>query len=469
VRRPEPFGQGYPGERQEGGEGSAPLGELLAWLDRHVNLEAIESGKAGRAGQPTLERIEALVAAMGEPQGTYPVVHVTGTNGKGSTTRMCSELLVEQGLSVGTYTSPHLERLNERIAYGLQPIEDAALAEVLEVTRETERFVRARHPDQLAPNWFELVTAAGFRWFSDQAVEAAVVEVGIGGRYDATNVADGSVAVITNVELDHTEILGSTRAAIAAEKAGIVKAGAVVCCGEDDPEIVELVADQSRAAGAEALWVRNVDFACDENRVAHGGRLVDLRTPGGSYEELYLPVFGAHQGENAAAALAAAEAFFGSPLQREVVESAFARLSLPGRLEVVGRRPLVLLDGAHNRAGAGALGAALEEDFAGIERIVLVMGCLRGREPAAMLEAIGTGRLEVVLACAPPSPRAVPAEEVAAAASGLGVPAQVFEGAADAVAAALERARPDDLVLVTGSLYLVGAARRVARGLLSAR
>jgi len=465
VRHPDPSGPSLPNDGSGQGLSGPSLGEVLAWLDRHVDLEAIESGKAGRAAEPTLERVRSLTAAMGEPQRSYPVIHVTGTNGKGSTTRLCSQLLIEQGLSVGTYTSPHLERLNERIAYGGTPISDDEFAAQLAATRELERFVLERHPAQLPPTWFELVTAAAFRYFADVAAEAAVVEVGLGGRYDATNVADGSVAVLTNVELDHTEILGSSREQIAAEKAGIIKPGAIVCCGEDSPAIVELVAAEARAAGAEAIWVRNVDFGCDANRVAHGGRLLDLRTPGASYEELYLPLHGAHQGDNAAVALAAAEAFFGTALERDVVELAFAGIKIPGRLEVVGRHPLVVLDGAHNPAGAAALGASLAEDFAGSGPVRLVFGCLRGRDPEAMLEAIGPELIGDVYACRPPSPRAQPAEAVVAAAARLGLRARPFDGVLEALEAAHGEAAGDELVLVSGSLYTVGAARAEARRL----
>ncbi len=467
MRHPDPAGRGTPGDGLQGDPGRYALGELYAWLDRHVNLEAIESGRAGRSALPTLERIRALLAATGEPQKSYPVVQVTGTNGTGSSARLTTELLAEQGLSVGTYTSPHLERLNERIAYGGAPISDGELAGLLQVLRESERFALGSGQLELAPTWFELVTAAALRYFSDVAVDVAVLEVGLGGRYDATNAVDAAVAVLTNVDLDHTEILGSTRPEIAAEKAGIIKAGSIVCCGEDDPEIAEIILAEARSVGAEAVWMRNVDFACDANRVAVGGRLLDLRTPRASYDEVYLPLHGAHQGENAAIALAAAEAFFGSPLEREVVEAALGRVRIPGRLEVVARRPLVVLDGAHNRAGAEALGLAVAEDFAGIESVHLVIGCLRGRQPAELLEALGDLPVCFVHACPPPSPRALPAEAVAAAAKDRGWPARVHEGVGEALEAAHGAAGPRDLVLVTGSLYVVGAARRAARRLTS--
>jgi len=443
----------------------ASLGDALAWLDRHVNLEAIERGVAGRAAAPTLERVEALVSAIGDPQDAYGVVHVTGTNGKGSTTRICSNLLAGTGLSVGTYTSPHLERLNERIARNGLAIGDEELCEQLTALSALEEFLVARDAWPTPPTWFELVTTAAFRWFADVAVEAAVVEVGLGGRYDATNVADGAVAVVTNVDLDHTEILGSTREEIAAEKSGIVKPGAVLVLGERDPDIARIFLDAARSVGADAVLRRSVDFDCTSNRAAHGGRVLDLRTPRAAYDEVYLPLFGAHQGDNAAAALAAAEALLGAPVAEDVVVEAFAATTVPGRLEIVGRRPLVVLDGAHNRAGIEALRDALDEDFAAPDRIVAVVGCLRGRDPGELLGALRGERLTGVVACAPPSPRALPASEIADAAASVGLAATVADTVDDALEIALARVAPDDLVLVTGSLYVVGVARAAARRL----
>jgi dihydrofolate synthase / folylpolyglutamate synthase len=402
---------------------------------------------------------------MGDPQTSYPVVHVTGTNGKGSAVRMTTSLLLAKGLTVGTYSSPHLERLNERLAWNGEPIDDAAFAEVLLALRDLEPFVTADvgAPGE-APTWFELMTAAAYRWFADVAVDVAVVEVGLGGRYDATNVADAAVAVVTNVELDHVDILGSTRAEIAAEKAGIIKAGSVVVLGEDDPSLAGIFEAEAARVGAAALWRRHEDFGCEMNRLAVGGRLLDLRTPGARYEDVFVPLHGAHQGDNAAAAVAAAEAFFGEPLGEEVVAEGLAATTVPGRMEVVVRHPLVVLDGAHNAAGARAAGATLAEDFALAGRVIVVMGCLRGRDPGELLQGLGPERLEHVIACPAPSPRGLPAAAVADAARALGLRATE----APTVAAALEMARglagANDLVLVTGSLYVVGAARATLRG-----
>ena len=425
--------------------------QALAELDRHVNSEALLSG---RVEAPTLERARRLVEAMGDPQRAYPIVHITGTNGKGSTARTVTALLAAAGLSVGTYTSPDLERVNERLAWNGEPISDGAFAEVLEAVMALEELTGDR------PSRFELLTAAAYRWFADLAVDVGVVEVGLGGRWDATNVADATVAVVTNVALDHAEVLGPTLADIAAEKAGIVKEAATLVLGETDPQLAAVF----RATGAARVWERGRHFASSHGRVAHGGRLWDLRTPGGEIEDLYLPLHGAHQGENAAAALAAAEAFLGGPLDEDLVSEAFAGVRLPGRMEVCARRPLVILAGAHNPAGARSVAATLAEEFGRAAADVAVVGLLRGRDPAEMLSALGLDRragegARLVVACPPPSPRAIPAVEVAAAAAALGFDTEVAASPAEAVERALGAAAPDDLVLVTGSLYLVGAAR----------
>jgi dihydrofolate synthase / folylpolyglutamate synthase len=441
------------------------LGEALAWLDRHINLEAIERGAAGRAAEPTLERIAALCRAMGDPQRDYPVVHVTGTNGKGSTTRIISSLLIAQGLHVGTVTSPHLEAMNERICTDLRPIGDDDLLAELDSLRELEHFLAERRLTELPPTWFELVSALAFRHFSDAAIDAAVVEVGMGGRWDATNVADALVAVVTNIDLDHVEILGPTRAHIAREKAGIVKSGSTVVVGDEDPEMLAIFEAEAAAKGAGPIWWRGRDFDCKASALAVGGRVVDISTPGRDYRQLFLPLHGAHQGENAAVALCAAEAFFGAPLAEEVVAEAFATSSVPGRLEVLGRRPLVVIDGAHNPAGARVLARALEEDFAAPARIHLVMGCLRGRDAKELISLLPLPRIAEVYACEPASPRAQGAHLVAAAAEELGCSAKVIGEVELAIDAALHAAGEDDLVLVTGSLYVVGAARSHLRRL----
>jgi len=420
--------------------------DALAYLDAHINLERMIGA---RRDQPTLERMQRLVEVLGDPQRAYPVIHVTGTNGKGSTVAMITRLLVEHGLTVGTYTSPHLERINERIARNGEPIRDEDFADTISGVADLEVVAGVR------PSYFEALTAAAFRWFADVAVDVAVVEVGLLGRWDATNVADGHIAVVTNVGLDHTEYAGPTRAHIAREKAGIVKPGSTLVLGETDPELAAIFRD----AGPERVYERDVDFACVANELALGGRLIDLRTPAATYPEVFLPLHGRHQGDNAAAALCAVEAFFDAPLDPDVVHRGLASVTMPGRFEVMGHRPLVILDGAHNLAGAEVAAQVMDDDFDPVGDRVYVVGFLRGRDPADMLRSLGATDAALVVCCTPPSPRAIPAAETAAAATGLGCEAVAVDPVEGAVARALDSAGEDDAVFVTGSLYVVGAAR----------
>lgn len=430
------------------------LAASLDWLDTHVNYEAAAGGppRAGSVGGLSLDRMRALVDVLGEPQRQVPVIHITGTNGKGSTARIASALLAETGLSVGTYSSPHLRRLNERITRNLEPISDDELAEVLSDLASLSPL------SGVEPSWFELVTAAAFRWFADVAVDVAVVEVGMLGRYDATNVADGDVAVVTNVGPDHTDFQGDWRRAIAEEKAGIVKPGSILVLGETDPELRPVFLDAAAAVDAD-VWERDDAWGCDENLLAVGGRLLDLRTPNGTVEQVFLPLHGAHQGDNAACALAAVEAFFGHPLGVDVVRDAMQNVTVPGRFEIVSREPLVVLDGAHNAAGAAVAAQTLADDFDVAGGRILVVGLLAPRDPTSVLEALDAATADLVVACTPDSPRALPASEVATAAAALGVPAEVIPDIGRAVTRAVDRGGADDAVLITGSLYVVGAAR----------
>ncbi|MGH9070061.1 MAG: bifunctional folylpolyglutamate synthase/dihydrofolate synthase, partial [Acidimicrobiales bacterium] len=312
-------------------------------------------------------------------------------------------------------------------------------------------------PPGQTPSRFEILTAAALSWFADEAVDVAVVEVGLGGRHDATNVVDAQVAVVTNVALDHSEVIGPTLGDIAREKAGIVKPGSTLVLGEADP----VLAGVFRDAGAAAILEVGRDFACESTRIAVGGRVLDLRSPTQRYPEVFLPLHGAHQGDNAAVALTAAEAFFAAPLDPEVVAEGFGITAVPGRLEVVGRRPLRILDGAHNPAGARAAGLALGQEFATVKRWVVVMGLLAGRDPAEMIFELGPARIAHLIACAPPSPRALAPGAVAGAATRLGIASETATSAGEALRRAESLAEPEDLILVTGSLYLVGEARSI--------
>jgi dihydrofolate synthase/folylpolyglutamate synthase len=431
------------------------LGQALAWLDGHVNFE---SEMPSRRALPTLDRMRELMGVLGDPQEAFPSVHLTGTNGKGSTAAMVTALLGARGLTAGTYTSPNLSRVNERIARNGEPIDDEALLDVLQTLARVEPLLAE------PPTRFELLTAAALLWFADEAVDVGVIEVGLGGRWDSTNVVDGDVAVITNISYDHTEVLGPTLEDIAGDKAGIFKAGSRVVIGETDPGLVALLSGRAREAGAEEVWVRGTDFGWTANRVAVGGRLVDLRTPGAAYGEVLVPLHGAHQGDNAACAVAAVEAFFGDPLGEDVVEEAFAHVRVPGRLEVIGRHPLVVVDGAHNVAGMLTLARSLIEEFAAEEETVAVVGMLSGRDPSAMLGALLTAGIRSVVTCAPATPRAMGAEVVAEAAAGLGMEVAVATSPAEALTVATTRAGPDGRVVVCGSLYVVADARAALVG-----
>jgi dihydrofolate synthase / folylpolyglutamate synthase len=429
------------------------------WLAGHVNLEAglNTPASARQRGAPTLERIGTLLRYFGSPESEYPAVQITGTNGKTTTATMTSTLLTTVGLRVGTITSPHLQRVNERMAIDGEPIDDATLDEMLYAAMLVEREIGVE------ASYFEILVAVALRWFADEAVDVAVVEVGLGGTWDATNLVNGQVAAVTNVAVDHVEYLGPTREEIAAEKAGIVKPGATLVLGETDENLQSIF--MAREAGR--IVRRDVDFGVRRNVLAISGRFLDLFTPRGEYPDIFLPLHGAYQGDNAAVALAAAEAFVDAPIPHEVVDAAFGHVTAPGRLEVVGRNPLILLDGAHNVAGAQALRRALAEEFGGGPD-TLVVGLLREKEPHEMLAALGVeefaedGRGGVLVCCRPPSPRALDPTLVAKAAIDLGVPedrVEVVEHVPDAVAAAILATAEDGQIVVTGSLYVVGAAR----------
>ncbi|HEY1826474.1 MAG TPA: folylpolyglutamate synthase/dihydrofolate synthase family protein, partial [Acidimicrobiales bacterium] len=421
--------------------------DAVAWLDDHIDFE---SNMPSRRALPTLARMESLMSVLGEPHLAAPSIHITGTNGKGSTTAMCTALLLAKGLTVGTYTSPNLHRVNERLAANGAAISDDELAAVLSELAMLEPLVGER------PTRFELLTAAALAWFATEAVDAMVVEVGLGGTWDCTNVVHGDVAVLTNFSYDHTDVLGPTLEGIAADKAGIVEPGAAVVVGETAPDLVRIVEEQAAAVGSGPVWVLGREFDVESNQLAVGGRLVTLRTPGGLYEDVLVPLHGAHQGVNAAIALAAAEAFFGSALEADVVEEAFASVEMPGRMEVLARHPLLLVDGAHNVGGMTVLGAALAEEFDVEGTKVAVVGMLSGRDPLAMFGALAPSGVTTVIACAPLSPRAMPSSMVADAARAAGLTVYEEPDVVDALRLARGLVDERGLVVVAGSLYTVG-------------
>ncbi|HVV38660.1 MAG TPA: Mur ligase family protein [Acidimicrobiales bacterium] len=424
----------------------------VEFLDEHINMEKMLAGE--RATAPTLERIRELLRLLGDPEQQYPIVHVTGTNGKTSTSRAIGRLLMAHDLTVGTYTSPHVVSLTERILRDDVPITRDDFGSLIGQLARLEPLLAER------PTWFELMTAAAYAHFADTAVNAAVIEVGLGGTWDATNAADGAVAVVTSVGLDHLEFLGDTAEDVAAEKSGIIKAGADVVVGYVDDGPRRVIDERAREVGAASIVHAGEDFALTSDRVAIGGRLVSVRTPRARYDEIFLPLHGGHQSENLACAIAATEAFFDRPLNEELVLAATAGLTSPGRLEVVGRNPLVILDGTKNEMGAAAVKHALDEEWSTVSPRVLVVGMLqgKGKDPERLLDALGATSAELVIAVPAPSPRTMDPEAIAAAALDLGVNAEVAGTVDEGVARAKFVAGADGLVLVAGSLYVAGAA-----------
>lgn len=424
-------------------------GEALNYLDEHASYE-----KTGRVESPSLDNINTFMDLMGQPHLSYPVIHITGTNGKGSTTQIVTQLLIAHGLQVGTYTSPHLEKLTERISRNNEPISEQDFADCVAAIADIEVIGGVR------PSYFEVMTAAAFRYFADTAVDVAVIEVGMLGRWDATNVVNSSVAVVTNIALDHTEFAGPRLEDIAFEKVGISKPGSVLVVGDTNEELREIW----NAAESAAVLLRGNDFEVSENELAVGGRMIDVRTERAVYKELALPLHGQHQGDNAAIALTAVEEFFGNVLDVDVVREGFAAVKMPGRFEVLGRGPLVVIDGAHNPAGADVCAQVFFDDFSPEGKRILVVGALKGRDPQMLLSALRADEFDVVICCTAPSPRGLAANDLASAAKQMGceqvVVCETVEAASDK---ALSIAREEDAVLVAGSLYVVGSARTYLR------
>ena len=425
--------------------------EAVQWLQGHYNLEQ----HLGRdeTTHPSLERMNLLMELLGNPQRDIPAIHITGTNGKGSTSRMLVELISATGLDVGSYTSPHIDRVNDRITIANEPLDDESMTLALSEIAQVEPWVVEATGQP--PSYFEVLCAAAYNWFAATAVDVNVIEVGMGGRWDATNVIDAQVAVITNIGPDHLEIIGPTLTDVAREKAGIISDDTHIICGETAPDLIDVIATGPHRE----MWQRQVEFDVDEDHLAVGGRLANFSTPYGQHNEIFLPVNGAHQSRNASTAVAAAEAFFGQQLDPELISEAFTQLTLPARFEIVQRQPTVIIDGAHNPPAASVVSETLFRDFATEERPVLVIGANRPRDPQQLLDALNGNEFSRIIATAANWARAVPANELGTALEGNGPVVEVIPQVSEAVGRAIEIAGETGIVLITGSLYVASEAR----------
>lgn len=418
---------------------------------------------------PSLTRIAALVDLLGSPQRSYPVLHIAGTNGKTSVARMLDALLSRVGLRVGRYTSPHLQWATERISLDGAPVSPERYAEAYYDIEPYVALIDARSPVPMSK--FEVLTGMALAAFADAPVDAAVVEVGLGGSWDATNVVNGAVAAITPVAVDHVNYLGSDVTGIAAEKAGIIKPGSVAVLAQQSPEVARVLATRSAEVDATVVS-EGVEFGVLQRDITAEGQQLRLQGLGGVYDRVFLPLHGAHQARNAVLALASAEAFFGAGASRsldiEAVRDAFAAVTAPGRLERVRTAPPVLLDGAHNPHGARALAAALREDFS-FRKVIAVVGVMRDKDAHSILVDLEPAVDEVVVT-ASSSPRAMNVDDLAAAAR------KVFDESrlrlerrlSSAIETAIASAAGDDPafdgisgtgVVIAGSVATVGEAR----------
>lgn len=420
--------------------------------------------------EPSLDRIRAFTEVLGDPQRGYPVIHLTGTNGKTSTSRMIDTLLRALELRTGRFTSPHVQRMTERISVDGEPLTDE---EFVRAFNDVAPYTHLVDDTQEHPlSFFETVVGMAYAAFADAPVDVAVVEVGMGGSWDATNVADAAVAVVLPVAVDHAAYLGDTPADIAVEKAGIIKAGSVAVLAEQAPDVAEILLERAAEVGASVVR-QGTDFGVVSRVPAVGGQVVSVQGLRARYDEVFLPLYGAHQAQNAALALAAVEAFLGSgaqgrALDDDLVRAAFAEVTSPGRLEIVRRSPTIVLDAAHNPHGAEATAAALEDSFT-FAPLIGVIGVMADKDHDGLLAAFEPHLAHVV--CTQNSTdRALPAERLAAAAREIFGPDRVSIAPrlADAVdqAAALAEAGEalgsslgSGAVLVTGSVVTVGEAR----------
>ncbi len=420
--------------------------------------------------EPSLERIEAFTELLGDPQRSFRVIHLTGTNGKTSTSRMIDTLLRALDLRTGRFTSPHLEKMSERISIDGEPLGDEAFVDAF---NDVAPFTHLVDADQAHPlSFFEAVVGMAYAAFADAPVDVAVVEVGMGGSWDATNVVDADVAVVLPISVDHAKYLGETPAVIALEKAGIIKPGSIVVSAQQTPEVAEVLVRRALEVGA-TIAREGAEFGVTSRVPAVGGQVVSLQGLRATYDEVFLPLYGAHQAQNAAIALATVEAFAGEAiLDDDLVRAAFAEVTSPGRLEVIRRSPTIVLDAAHNPHGAEATVAALEDSFS-FEPLIGVMGVMADKDYEGLL-GVFEPHLSHLICTQNSTARSMPAAELGRVAREVFGEdrVSVVASLSDAIdqAAALAEAGEAfgdafgaGAVLVTGSVVTVGEARTMLR------
>ncbi|PRA06544.1 dihydrofolate synthase [Arthrobacter sp. MYb229] len=445
------------------------------------DLERVYAQLLARAPENKIEpRMEPMFRAMeilGEPQKSSPVIHITGTNGKTSTARMIESLLQAHDIRTGRYSSPHLVKVTERISIDGEPVDDETFVRVWDEISPFLDLVDAELTEQGENRltYFEAVTILAFAIFAEVPVEVVVLEVGLGGITDATNVSDAEVSVITPISLDHTDLLGDTPGLIAEEKIGILKPGGYLVSAVQPVDAADVLLAKVRELEVPVAF-ESLDFKLIERTMGVGGQVLAIEGQAARYEEIYLPLYGAHQAQNAVVALAAVEAFLGGgerELNIELVRNGFAATTSPGRLELVRSAPSVLVDAGHNTDGLKASAEAIKESF-GFSRLVLMVGILREKDAEAMLYTMREEYGDLVddlCLTQSSSPRAIPAGELATLAVDAGWPEEdlhVTENLEDAVEWCVGRAEAgEDLaggVLVTGSITLVGEISLLLKG-----
>jgi len=436
------------------------LNEIAAALNKRWPENQIE---------PSLDRILALVDALGSPHLTYPTIHIAGTNGKTSTARMIDQLLANLGYRVGRYTSPHLESFTERISIKGEPISDLEMIKTYEDIHLYLDLIDSRQPHPIS--YFEALTAMAFVAFAEHPVDIAVIEAGMGGQWDATNVISSQVSVMTPIGLDHMEYLGNTVEAIAQTKAGIFKPESNVVLAAQSAQVAKVLLAQVAKVSAQPFR-QGVEFSLKNRALAVGGQLLSIKGVHGDYDEIFLPLYGDHQGNNAAVALAAVEVFAGVKLDTELVQDAFSKVSSPGRCEIVYKDPTVIIDAAHNPHGVSAIANTLNTEF-DFELVVGVVAVLADKDVAGILKNLAT-TLDYLVITENGSTRAMNKDELAKIASQY-FKAEQIEIIGDmnsAITYAIEKValynQVNDgvaAVVITGSVATAGMARSIVKGL----